>query len=346
MENKLQPSRVLIIDDDADYRKLVKSWLSNSVPGLEMVEYDPLESGLPGKDFNWSDFDVLLLDYDLRLDNVTGLDILVENYKSSTFPATILLTGAGSEEIAVRAFKYGISDYKRKDWLQKEELLITLEDAYTNVTRQRERCYTLDEATRAAQEESKKVFREMVGNIGSILETEKSRLHEEHKQLQEELEKNHALISEIERKLEESEKEKQEILEEMEKLKPGNATSQPRQSVTEKLSDIQDKLDRTQENLVQVTGEYEQARANIKRAEWKKEQNTVLDKQIEEDLQSFLDSVAMEEASHDDVHRMLEEKMRLLKELSAQRTRQTTEMDNLLVNEISSQVHEGDQQEK
>ena len=345
MDNRLQPSRILIIDDDADYRKLVINWLGNAAYDPEIVEYDPHESGMPGKDFDWSGIDVLLLDYDLHMGDVTGLDILVENYKSGTFPATILLTGAGSEEIAVRAFRYGITDYKRKDWLQKEELLSTIEEAYTNSEQQRERCYTLDEAKKAAQEESKKVFQEMITNLGTILENEKNRLLEERRQIQEELEKNLATISVIEKKLGDSEREKQELLEEMKRLKAGIATSKEDHSVAKDLSSMQDRLDRTQENLVEVTGAYEQARANLKRAVWKKEQNDALDKQVEEDLNSFLDSIASEEASHGDTHRVLEEKIRLLKELSVQKARQSAERDNILVSEISSLVDEKDQKD-
>ena len=345
MDNKYQPSRVLIIDDDADYRKLIKNWLSKSDHDLEIIEYDPLELGLPGNEFDWANIDVLLLDYDLRMEDATGLDILAENCKSSTFPATILLTGAGSEEIAVRAFKYGVADYKRKDWLENEELLLTIQDAYTSTVKQRERCYTLEEATRAAQEESKKVFQEMVRNIGSILENEKNRLQKERRQIQEELEKNLSEITEIEKKLERSEKEKQHILDEMKRLKAGEAPAQSEHSGTNDLTSIRDKLDKTQENLIQATSEYEQVRANIQRAEWKKERNTVLDNQVEEDLKSFLDSLASEEASLGDEHRELEEKMRLLKEQSKQKAMQSRERDNILAREVSSQVSSKDQKD-
>ena len=344
MDNKSQPSRILIIDDDADYRKLIVNWLGKSGHDLEIIEYDPLELGLPDNDFDWSNIDVLLLDYDLRMEDVTGLDILIKNYKNSTFPATILLTGAGSEEIAIRAFKYGIADYKRKEWLENEELLTTIQDAYTNAVKQRERCYTLDEATKAAQEESKKVFQEMVRNIGCILEKEKNRLLEERRQIQKELEMNLAAISDIEKKLEISEKEKQDILDEMKRLKAGEVPAQREISVD--LASIQNKLDITQENLIKATSEYEQTRANIQRAEWKKERNSVLDNQVEEDLKSFLDSLASEEATHCDAHRELEEKMHLLKERSKQKARQSIERDNILAREISSQISNKDQKDK
>jgi CheY-like chemotaxis protein/EAL domain-containing protein (putative c-di-GMP-specific phosphodiesterase class I) len=120
--------RILILDDDADQRKLLLVYLGKMFEGVDIVEYDPITRGIPGEDFEWSAFDVLILDYYLSIVGVTGLDILQANRKNPDFPAVIMLTGAGNEEIAVRALKAGVYDYLRKQKLNKQ----TLQDSITN----------------------------------------------------------------------------------------------------------------------------------------------------------------------------------------------------------------------
>ncbi|MBI2992712.1 MAG: EAL domain-containing protein [Gammaproteobacteria bacterium] len=122
--------RLLILDDDADFRKLLQLYLRKMFEGVEISEYDPVARGVPGEDFDWSSYDVLILDYYLCIHNVTGLDILQANRKNRLFPATIMLTGAGSEEVAVRAIKAGVYDYLRKEKLDKDQLRRSILDAF------------------------------------------------------------------------------------------------------------------------------------------------------------------------------------------------------------------------
>ncbi len=137
--NRKEPTRkVLIIDDDDDCRKLLLNWLASQFQDIEAVGYDPQSQGVPDKNFNWSAFDALLLDYDLRLDDVTGLDILQDNYDNLLFPPTIMLTGAGSEEVAVRALRSGVTDYLRKEQLKKEELKAAIDNAFAQQSSKRQ----------------------------------------------------------------------------------------------------------------------------------------------------------------------------------------------------------------
>lgn len=121
---------VLILDDDADFRKLLITILGKRLEGVTVTEYDPVEQGIPDDNFNWSKYDVLLLDYHLSIPRTTGLDILQSNRKNRLFPATIMLTGAGNEEIAVRAVKAGVYDYMRKEYLDKERLENAILEAF------------------------------------------------------------------------------------------------------------------------------------------------------------------------------------------------------------------------
>ncbi|NKB38781.1 MAG: EAL domain-containing protein [Gammaproteobacteria bacterium] len=122
MNDVSTPKRILIFDDDSDFRKLLLLRLSKMFPDAEIEDYDPIAKGVPDTGFDWLRYDVLLLDYFLCIHGVTGLDILRKNRKNPQFPATIMLTGAGNEEIAVRALKSGVSDYIRKETLDKNEL--------------------------------------------------------------------------------------------------------------------------------------------------------------------------------------------------------------------------------
>ncbi len=114
--------KILIIDDNSDYRKLIKTFIKKLLPGVETIEYDPVFEGVPDDSFNWSEIDVLLLDYNLSIVGTTGLDILHQHHKKASFPATIMLTGAGTEEIAIRAVKLGIYEYQAKQSLTKDQL--------------------------------------------------------------------------------------------------------------------------------------------------------------------------------------------------------------------------------
>ena len=133
--------KILIIDDDEDCRNLLLHMLASQFQDFEVVEYDPLSQGVPGKNFNWSDFDVLLLDYDLRLDGVTGLDILQDNYDNPLFPTTIMLTGAGNEEVKVRALRSGVADYLRKDQVKMQEFKAAIDKAFAQQLSKRQHLY-------------------------------------------------------------------------------------------------------------------------------------------------------------------------------------------------------------
>lgn len=139
MDDAHELKRILIFDDDADLRKLLLAYLDKLLPDVELEEYDPLADGAPGEDFDWSRYDVLILDYFLCIHGVTGLDILHANRKNPAFPATIMLTGAGNEEVAVRALKAGVYDYLRKQSLDKQELKESILRAYSKHGEQNKR---------------------------------------------------------------------------------------------------------------------------------------------------------------------------------------------------------------
>jgi DNA-binding NtrC family response regulator len=60
-----------------------------------------------------SHYDLLLVDYNMPL--LGGIDVIRALNKQGTLPPAIMVTGQGSEEIAVEALKLGAMDYVVKD---------------------------------------------------------------------------------------------------------------------------------------------------------------------------------------------------------------------------------------
>jgi len=153
--------RILIFDDDADLRKLLLTYLGKMFERVQLEEYDPVARGAPAEDFDWSRYDVLILDYYLCLHSVTGLDILHTNRKNPDFPATIMLTGAGNEEVAVRALKSGVYDYLRKQNLDKQELQKSILNAFEKHKQAKKR---LSELTHQGDAFNKAIFYQQLEN--------------------------------------------------------------------------------------------------------------------------------------------------------------------------------------
>ena len=105
--------KVLLIDDAKEYRALARAYLGRLLPDVEVVEYDPVAAGKPGQGFDWSEFNVLLLDYNLG-GGENGFSWLQEFSALPGFPPTIILTAEGDEYIATKAIKLGAADYLNK----------------------------------------------------------------------------------------------------------------------------------------------------------------------------------------------------------------------------------------
>ncbi len=163
--------KILILDDNSDYRKLIKTFISKLLPSVETIEYDPVYEGVPDDDFNWAEIDFLLLDYHLSIVGTTGLDILHKHHKNPSFPATIMLTGAGTEEVAVRALKTGIYEYQPKQSLTKDKLKQSIIHAWEDKKSQREK---RQEITQHNKSFSKEVFYENLENALVRKDTERA----------------------------------------------------------------------------------------------------------------------------------------------------------------------------
>ena len=113
--------RVIIIDDDKDFRTLFKTLLTGIYPDADIQEYDPVAQGKPGEQFDWQRYDLLILDYELG-GGEKGLDWLRRYKQSEGFPSTIMMTAQGDEELAVQAIRLGAQDYINKQKLSLDRL--------------------------------------------------------------------------------------------------------------------------------------------------------------------------------------------------------------------------------
>lgn len=113
--------RVVVVDDSQEdrenFERLFREWEG---PQVEITEF---ALGGPGLEFcRSSNSDCVLLDY--RLPDIDGIEFLNELRRANSRPPTpvIMLTGQGSEPIAVQAMKLGAADYLIKGEITPEAL--------------------------------------------------------------------------------------------------------------------------------------------------------------------------------------------------------------------------------
>lgn len=114
----MAPLRVLIIDDSEDDREAFTRMLSRSSTAYDVVEAASGEEGV--RLYRELVPDCVLLDYSLPGRN--GVAVLEEIRKTHPFAAAVMLTGQGSETVAVGIMKAGAQDYFTKDNVSPDAL--------------------------------------------------------------------------------------------------------------------------------------------------------------------------------------------------------------------------------
>ncbi len=120
--------RVIVIDDSRERLDMLRRLLAESLPNVEVTEYDADQQGKPGRDFDWSLYDALLIDDDLG-NSVSGLDWLADFCRAPCFPPAILMAANGNEYLAARAIKLGAQEYIRQQDITTERLSTLVLDA-------------------------------------------------------------------------------------------------------------------------------------------------------------------------------------------------------------------------
>lgn len=115
-------SRILIADDDRNFRKVIHGELSEA--GHDVAEAQSGAEALESVESG--DFDVLLLD--LNMPRMGGMDVLERLRQIDSAPEVIVLTGHGTVALAVTAMKLGAYDFLTKPFTLAE-LLAVIEKA-------------------------------------------------------------------------------------------------------------------------------------------------------------------------------------------------------------------------
>lgn len=171
--------RILIIDDDEGFCRLVKNHLGRS--GFEVLSANSAHAGLEA--VRADGFDVIVLDH--VLPEQDGLTLLRDlEYGQSPAPV-VYLTGSQDSRVAVAALKAGAADYVVKD--VHGDFLILLEKAVTNamfataIKRDKERAEAEVRMARdefkALAEERALLLREVNHRVSNSLQLIASLLH-------------------------------------------------------------------------------------------------------------------------------------------------------------------------
>jgi len=120
--------RILMVDDHAEFRTLLRHHLLARWPGATLREHDPSTQGSLPADFKGAELDLVLLDYQLGTAE-DGFAYLKRFRAIPEFPPVIMLTAQGNEELAVRAIKGGAADYIPKQTMTHDRLVSAVQGA-------------------------------------------------------------------------------------------------------------------------------------------------------------------------------------------------------------------------
>jgi DNA-binding response OmpR family regulator len=115
---------ILIAEDEPSFRLAASTFLSSQ--GFQVEVCDSGKAAV--EMLSRSQFDIVILDY--RMPQMSGLNVLQWMYEEKFDIPVIMLTGAGSEIIAVEALKLGAYDYIPKDHLDLHHLSIVINGVY------------------------------------------------------------------------------------------------------------------------------------------------------------------------------------------------------------------------
>ena len=100
-----QSLRVMVVDDDHPYSVVLKKTLTGH--GHDVLVCSSAEEAF--HHLQKEQFDIMLLDY--KMEGTNGINVLQWMYGMKMDIPVIIITGYGSEEIALEAWKWGAKDY-------------------------------------------------------------------------------------------------------------------------------------------------------------------------------------------------------------------------------------------
>jgi len=331
--------RILIIDDDVDYRKLLLTWLGGLFPGTDIVEYDPPTQGLPGSDYDWAAIDVLLLDYNLRLDPATGLDILHAGQEVPNFPVTLMLTAAGTEEVAVRALKYGIADYLRKEHVNKDVLKTAIEQAFARHSMKRQRLGLLEEMRAVARQESEKIIDEYKQKLSALRVLEEKQLKQERQKMTREQEINKEQIARLEKEQKYAAVSRGILLEEIQNLKEEIKLIADEPKLNQHLDSAQERFDKANDETKRLQSQLEKAVASVDKNHWKLELSRTMEMELAKEAENFkVEAEQKTQGLHSEEGITLLRRAQARQTVAQQKKAATKQKDMDLLDDIANQL--------
>ena len=103
-----RPVKILLVEDEEDVREVLRKQLQQE--GYEVIEAKTGSEALALA--KRSSFDVLLAD--VMIPDVNGIELIQKVGHLDSSPVTIVMTGYGSIEMAVKAIKAGAFDFLQK----------------------------------------------------------------------------------------------------------------------------------------------------------------------------------------------------------------------------------------
>lgn len=125
--------RVLIVDDNAELADTLRAVIASGIPGLSIETAAHGEAALA---MAQRGFDVAIVD--VKLPDVSGIDLIKPLRQASPFSEVLLLTGFASVDTAIGALRSGAFAFVLKSF-RPEELISTVEQAISKVQLKRER---------------------------------------------------------------------------------------------------------------------------------------------------------------------------------------------------------------
>ncbi len=123
----LRRLKILYIDDDIDFYRLVSAILEKDKSTLYNITYVQNKTQFL-RAFNKKKFDMIVSDFDLK--EFDGFEIIETIRKKDTLIPILIVTGSGSEEIAVECMKKGANDYIIKNFEHIKKLPFAINSAY------------------------------------------------------------------------------------------------------------------------------------------------------------------------------------------------------------------------
>jgi PAS domain S-box-containing protein len=155
--------RILHVDDNVHDRKLVRDVLEKEQCGFELIEADSREKFV--KYLKEEKFDLVLSDFNiLGFDGLQVIEIVKETDPSLP---VIIITGTGSEEVAIQAMKLGAADYVIKSVKHIQGLPPTINTVLEH-KRNKEQQKKIEEALRLTENKYQKILESMMDGFAFV----------------------------------------------------------------------------------------------------------------------------------------------------------------------------------